>query len=157
MYFFLWKTKRKNCYLKHKYIDTHGEANENVRKKSENLQKQKKSLLLSPAYYETISRVLKLFYVIFTCSFPKAIMKRSFKSRVNCMGNFIHSAESWKLQEKARIYRNVCFGYFLLFWNGRHPIAVTDTATLYLEKIDISDVSQMPTTCLYKPLAFQNK
>lgn len=68
-----------------------------VKKKSELL--QKKVLIVE---HRTISRVLKLFYVIFTCSFPKAIMKRSFKSRVNSAGNFIHSAESWKATRKGQ-------------------------------------------------------
>lgn len=61
--------------------------------------RRKKVLIVE---HRTISRVLKLFYVIFTCSFTKAIMKRSFKSRVNSAGNFIHSAESWKATRKGQ-------------------------------------------------------
>lgn len=62
--------------------------------------------------HRTISRVLKLFYVIFTCSFPKAIMKRSFKSRVNSAGNFIHSAESWKATRKGQNPQKYLFWVF---------------------------------------------
>jgi len=76
-----------------------------VKKKTKNraIEQNKKSPLLRRiAHNRTISHVLKLFYVIFTCSFPKAIMKRSFKSHVNSAGNVIQSAESWRATRKGQ-------------------------------------------------------
>jgi len=78
-------------------------------KKTELFHKTKKSLLCRIAHNRTISHVLKLFYVIFTCSFPKAIMKRSFKSHMNSAGNVIQSAESWRAIRKGQNQQKCLF------------------------------------------------